>query len=154
MFLSQIGLRLDKKWREQKLHRISSELIWCNFFSEILNQKFPVMTKNTSHTISIYGKMLVIHFSCNSIRTENCMKGLWLVFFSYMEIVWLAFFHKPKIMIFYILISQNFVVVFVTEHKWHKPWLLTRSNQQFGLLALRMHWKQPDMCFFCLRQTI
>ena len=105
--------------------------------------KHPGMTKNTSHTISIYGKMLVIHFSCNSIRTENCMKGLWLVFFSYMEIVWLAFFHKPKMLIFYILISQNFVVVFVNEHKWHKPWLLKRSNQRFGLLALKMHWKQP-----------
>ena len=38
--------------------------------------KVPGMTKNTSHTISIYGKMLVIHFPCNSIRTENCMKGL------------------------------------------------------------------------------
>ena len=37
---SQIGLRLNKKWTEQKLLRISSELIWCNFFSEILNQNF------------------------------------------------------------------------------------------------------------------
>ena len=109
----------------------------------IKNVRQPGMTKNTSHRISIYGKMLVIHFSCNSIRTENCMKGLWLVFFSYMEIVWLAFFHKPKILIFYILISQNFLVVFVTEHKWHKPWLLKRSNQRFGLLTLKMHWKQP-----------
>ena len=36
----------------------------------------PGMTKNTSHTISIYGKMLVMHFPYNSIRTENCMKGL------------------------------------------------------------------------------
>ena len=36
----------------------------------------PGLTKNASHTISIYGKMLVIHFPCNSIRTENCMKGL------------------------------------------------------------------------------
>ena len=40
------------------------------------NLWLPGMTKNTSHTFSIYGKMLVIHFPCNSIRTENCMKGL------------------------------------------------------------------------------
>ena len=37
---SQIGLRLDKKWREQKVLRISSKLIWCHFFSEILNENF------------------------------------------------------------------------------------------------------------------
>ena len=37
---SQIGLRLDKKWREQKLIRFSPELIWCYFFSETLNQNF------------------------------------------------------------------------------------------------------------------
>ena len=37
---SQIGLKLDKKWREQKLLRILSKLIWCYFFSEILNQNF------------------------------------------------------------------------------------------------------------------
>ena len=34
--------------------------------------------------------------------------------FLFIEIVWLAFFHKPQI--FFILISQNFLVVFVTEH--------------------------------------
>ena len=66
--------------------------------------------------------------------------------FSYMAIVWLAFFHKPKILIFYILISQNFVVVFVTERKWHKPWLLKPSNQWFGRLTLTMQWKQPEIC--------
>ena len=43
--------------------------------------------------------------------------------FSYMEIVWLAFFHKPKILIFCFLISQQSLVMFVTKHKWHKPWL-------------------------------
>ena len=37
---SRIGLRLDKKWSEQKLLRILSKLIWCNFFSKILNQNF------------------------------------------------------------------------------------------------------------------
>ena len=37
---SQFGLRLDKKRREQKLPRISSELKWCNFFSKVLNQNF------------------------------------------------------------------------------------------------------------------
>ena len=37
---SQIWLRLDKKEREQKLLRISPELIWCHFFSEILNKNF------------------------------------------------------------------------------------------------------------------
>ena len=37
---SQIGLKLDKKRTEIKLLRISSELIWCNFFSEVLNQHF------------------------------------------------------------------------------------------------------------------
>ena len=34
-----IGLRIDKKRREQKLLRILLELLWCFFFSEILNQK-------------------------------------------------------------------------------------------------------------------
>ena len=38
--------------------------------------------------------------------------------FSYMEIVWLAVFHKPKILIFYILNSQNNLIVFITELKW------------------------------------
>ena len=61
-----------------------------------------------------------------------------------MEIVWLAFFHKPKILIFYILISQNFLVVFVTEHKWHKPWLLKHSNQRFGRLALKMLYQKKE----------
>ena len=37
---SQIGLRLDKKWRGQKFLRISPELIGCHFFSEILNKNF------------------------------------------------------------------------------------------------------------------
>ena len=37
---------------------------------------YPGLTKNASHTIFIYRKMLIIHFSCNSIGTENCMKGL------------------------------------------------------------------------------
>ena len=37
---SQIWLRLDKKRTEQKLLKILSELIWCSFFSEILNQNF------------------------------------------------------------------------------------------------------------------
>ena len=57
--------------------------------------------------------------------------------FSYIEIVWLTFFHKPKLFNFYILI--------VAEHKGHEPWLLKRSNQRFGCLALKMHWKQPEM---------
>ena len=35
---SQIGLKLDKNWTEQKLITISPALIWCNFFSEMLNQ--------------------------------------------------------------------------------------------------------------------
>ena len=34
---SQIGLKLDKKWRLQKLPKISPELKWCYFFSQILN---------------------------------------------------------------------------------------------------------------------
>ena len=37
---SQIGLRLDKNWTEKKLLRISPELLWCHFFSEILNKNF------------------------------------------------------------------------------------------------------------------
>ena len=44
---SQIGLRLDKKWRGQKLLRISPELIWCHFspkFStNILPQKWVIL---------------------------------------------------------------------------------------------------------------
>ena len=39
--------------------------------------------------------------------------------FSYMEIVWLAVFHKPKIFLFfYFLNSQNNLIVFITELKW------------------------------------
>ena len=45
-----------------------------------------------------------------------------ITIFSYMEIVWLAFFHNPKLLVF--LISENLLVVFVTEHKRQKPWLL------------------------------
>ena len=37
---SQIALRLDKKWGGQKLLRILPELIWCHFFSKILNKNF------------------------------------------------------------------------------------------------------------------
>ena len=37
---SQIGLRLDKKWRGQKLLRILPKLIWCHFFSKVLNKNF------------------------------------------------------------------------------------------------------------------
>ena len=37
--------------------------------------------------------------------------------FSFMEIVLLAFFHKPKLLISFNLTSQNFLVVYVTEHK-------------------------------------
>ena len=48
----------------------------CSSYLQSENVSSPGMTKNTSHTISIYGKMLVIHFPYNSIRTENCMKGL------------------------------------------------------------------------------
>ena len=74
--------------------------------------------------------------------------------FSYVEIVWLAFFHKSKILMFYILISQNYLIVFVTEHKWHKPRLLKRSNQRFGRLVLKKHWKQPAMFELCVTQII
>ena len=35
-----LGLKLDKKWREQKLLRILPEIKCCNFFYETLNQKF------------------------------------------------------------------------------------------------------------------
>ena len=38
--------------------------------------------------------------------------------FSYMEIVWLEVFHKLKKIDF----VQNFWVVFVTKHKWQRPW--------------------------------
>ena len=40
------------------------------------NSKLPELTENASYTVFIYEKMLVIHFSCNSISTENCMIGL------------------------------------------------------------------------------
>ena len=33
----------------------------------------PGLNKNADHTILIYGKMLVIHFSCTSISTEKCL---------------------------------------------------------------------------------
>ena len=48
--------------------------------------------------------------------------------FSYMETIWLAFFHKPKILIFYIFVSRHFFVVVV----------LKCSNQRFGRLALKI----------------
>ena len=61
-----------------------------------------------------------------------------------MDIVWLAFFHKPKITIFYILFSQSFLVVFVTEHKWPKPWSLKlewpKVWPSFIKYALEMAW--------------
>ena len=66
------GENLDSKLfflREPKIYKIISE-----YYK-------PRLTKKASYTIFIYGKMLLIHFSCNSISTENCMKGLWLVFF-------------------------------------------------------------------------
>ena len=62
-----------------------------------------------------------------------------------MEIVWLAFSHKLKILILNILIAENFFILFVTEHKWQKPWLLKRSNQRFDRLALGRHWKRPEL---------
>ena len=41
---SQIRLRLDKKWWWQMLLKISPELIWCHFFSEIFDKNFtPIM---------------------------------------------------------------------------------------------------------------
>ena len=75
----------------------------------------PGIIKNTSHTISRYGKMLVIHFPCNSIRTENCMKGLWLVFFSYMEIVWLVFFFQKKKSKFSVVTAQKTLKCFASS---------------------------------------
>ena len=128
MMLSSVTKTTKKLW-ETKMQKFNNLGLW----------------KNASPTISIYGKTQVIHFPYDSTRTENCMKGLWLVFFFYMETVRLAFFHKPKIMIFFILISQNCSVVFVTEHKWHKLWLLKRSDQRFGSLALKMLGKQPSI---------
>ena len=46
----------------------------------------PGLTKNANHTIFIYGKMLLIHFSCNFISTGNCMKGLLLVIFHKLKL--------------------------------------------------------------------
>ena len=41
----------------------------------------PVLNKNGSHTIFLYGNMLDIHFSCNYISTKSCMNGPWLLIF-------------------------------------------------------------------------
>ena len=38
---SQIGLGLDKKGREQKVLRVPSELIWCNFSPKFSTKVLP-----------------------------------------------------------------------------------------------------------------
>ena len=93
--------------------------------------------------------------------------------FSCIEVVWLAFSHKPKKIVFFLQInSQNFWDVFVTVSK---PWLtnttdrsgnkLTNTSdtqgwptqtkqtmvyskldhQIFDCLAFTLHWKRPEM---------
>ena len=65
--------------------------------------------KNAIHTIFIHGKMLAIHFSCCSISTKKLHEWSMTSGFSYREIVRLAFSHKLKVLI-------TFLVVFVTDY--------------------------------------
>ena len=43
---------------------------------ELVSPPAAGLTKNACHTIFIYEEMVIIHFSFNSIRTENYKKGL------------------------------------------------------------------------------
>ena len=61
--------------------------------------------------------MLNIHFSGNSISTENCMKGLFLVIFHIWKLYVIAVFNKLKKMIFFTFYFAKCLVVFKTEHK-------------------------------------
>ena len=66
-----------KKIRKAQLYKrlpSNSRNAFLRFFQ-------PGLTKNASHAIIIYGKMLVKDFPYKYIRTENCMKGLLLVLF-------------------------------------------------------------------------
>ena len=91
----------------------------CPLFWIVLFQFFicPGLTKIANHTIFIYGKMPVIHFSCTFIKNTKLHERSMVSYFSYMEIVWLAFSHKPKKknFIFLNLIFQNVLNLFVTR---------------------------------------
>ena len=91
----------------------------CPLFWIVLFQFFicPGLTKIANHTIFIYGKMPVIHFSCTFIKNTKLHERSMVSYFSYMEIVWLAFSHKPKkkFFIFLNLIFQNVLNLFVTR---------------------------------------
>ena len=41
-----------------------------------------VLWKNASHTISIYGKILIIDLSCNFLYLWNCMKSVMISIFG------------------------------------------------------------------------
>ena len=58
---SPIGLRSDKNWGEQKLLRVSPELIWFSFFFEILNQNFGFfqLIKNYPETTLLIDKKII-----------------------------------------------------------------------------------------------
>ena len=63
--------------------------------------------------------------SYNSIRTENCMKTLWQAFSHKWKLYDRYFLRKPKSCFLFVnLFSDKFSVVFATEHKWQRPWLL------------------------------
>ena len=102
--------------------------IWWNRWFNYKNW-LPGLMKSASHTIFIYGKKLILHFSCNSIRTEDWMKGLYFIsFFSYMEIVWLEFFHKPKKKRFLLKFNfSNFLECIRNRTQGQNHGLLTKS---------------------------
>ena len=50
---SQIGVKFDKMWRQQKLLKISPETIWCHFFCKILY-------KNCTPKMSHFGFFQII----------------------------------------------------------------------------------------------
>ena len=76
------------------------------------------MTKNAIHTVFVYGKNLVTHFSCKFIKTENHMKGLCLVIFHIWKLYDQHYTINQNFFDFLeILISKKFWNVFVTEYK-------------------------------------
>ena len=106
---SRIGLRLDKKWSEQKLLRISSELIWCNFFFEILNQNctpklshfgFFQLIKNYAETTLWINQKII-----SQEASYAAQKSLRRVKSPKNGADCLIFFLKPR---FWVLYSKNF----------------------------------------------
>ena len=81
-----VGCFLSGTKHIKKVEQISRFKTWYSSWTKMLIIQFSYMEK-----------MLIIHFSCDSIRTENCIKVLWLVFFFFIYgNCMTSIFHKPK----------------------------------------------------------